>query len=52
MTINGKYFNCNEDGQKRIDWLVDHGKNARVQYPDGALWLFTYDGHCYKLNDM
>ena len=50
MEINGRDYS-REAGEKKIDQLLAAGKKARVQYPDGALWLYTPDGRCYKLNN-
>jgi len=50
-TINGKDF-TREQEDAEIDRLHKLGKNARVQYPDGALWLYCADGRCLKLNNM
>lgn len=52
MTVNDKDFATTADGEHYVEQLLAKGRKARVQYPDGALWLYTPDGHCYKLNDM
>jgi len=51
VTINDEDYPKSQAGSI-IDALNAAGKSARVQYADGALWLYHANGRCSKLNDM
>jgi len=51
VTVNGKDYPKSQYDAV-ITRLHANGKDARVQYADGALWLYRANGRCIKLNDM